>query len=80
MPACATRAWADADLTNVDLSGADLTDASLRDVTLTGADLAGATLTGLASSGITGTPASLPANWSVAGATWSGRRIWTRRS
>jgi uncharacterized protein YjbI with pentapeptide repeats len=57
----------DADLTNVDLSGADLTDASLRDTTLTGADLAGATLTGLASSGITGTPASLPDNWSVVG-------------
>ena len=66
MPACVTRVW-DADLSNVDLSGADLTDASLRGATLTGTDLSGATLTGLTSGGITGTPASLPANWSVAG-------------
>ncbi len=56
-----------ADLTNADLTSANLTDAVLQGTTLTGAALAGATLTGLSSGGITGTPASLPANWTVHG-------------
>ena len=56
-----------ADLTDADLRGADLTDARMTSATLTSADLSGATLTGLISGGITGTPDSLPTNWSAMG-------------
>jgi uncharacterized protein YjbI with pentapeptide repeats len=55
----------DTDLTNADLSSANLTDAALPQATLTGVNLTGATLTGVKSGGISGTPASLPANWLV---------------
>ncbi len=59
----------EADLSGADLSGADLTTASLPSAQLAGANLSGtelgqATLTGVASGNITGTPASLPTNWS----------------
>jgi len=69
-----------ADLTGANLTGADLTGAKLiidsghfgygtilRRANLTQAKLAGATLTGLMSGSITGTPASLPTGWSLAG-------------
>jgi uncharacterized protein YjbI with pentapeptide repeats len=59
-----------ADLTNADLSGVDLTGVDLASATLSGADLDGAILTGAnlagaITSGLTGTPAALPANWTV---------------
>ena len=64
-----------ADLERTDLTGADLTDAnltgaSLISVLMSGADLSGtqlkdATLEGVSSGAITGTPASLPANWQL---------------
>jgi uncharacterized protein YjbI with pentapeptide repeats len=54
-----------ADLTNADLTNANLTDAELKQATLTGATLSGATLTGATSGEITGTPASMPADWSL---------------
>jgi uncharacterized protein YjbI with pentapeptide repeats len=59
-----------ADLNNTDLTGtsldsANLTGANLLGATLTGATLAGATLTRVSSGSITGTPQSLPANWTL---------------
>jgi uncharacterized protein YjbI with pentapeptide repeats len=54
-----------ADFTGADLEGADLKKATLTDAIVGGADLAGATLTDVISGGITGTPASLPAGWTV---------------
>jgi uncharacterized protein YjbI with pentapeptide repeats len=59
-----------ANLTNADLSGVDLTGVDLASATLSGADLDGASLTGAnlagaVTSGLTGTPATLPANWTV---------------
>ena len=61
-----------ANLTSADVSSATLTGTNLGDATLTSANLAGATLTGanltgVGSGGISGTPAALPANWSVTG-------------
>ena len=71
-----------ANLTNADLYGANLTGADLLDANMTGADLfdailtnanlqgtmlSGANLVGVVSGGITGTPASLPAGWSLVG-------------
>jgi len=56
-----------ADLTNADLSNANLTDSSLSQTTLTGAALTGASLTGVTSGNIAGTPASMPADWSLKG-------------
>jgi len=53
------------DLTGADFSNADLTGANLSVTTLTGTILGTATLTGIAAWGLTGTPASLPANWSL---------------
>ena len=53
------------DLTGADFSNADLTAANLSVTTLTGTILGTATLTGIAAWGLTGTPASLPANWSL---------------
>jgi uncharacterized protein YjbI with pentapeptide repeats len=53
------------DLTGADFSNADLTRANLSVTTLTGTILGTATLTGIAAWGLTGTPASLPANWSL---------------
>lgn len=53
------------DLTSADFSNADLTGANLSVTTLTGTKLGTATLTGIAAWGLTGTPASLPANWSL---------------
>jgi uncharacterized protein YjbI with pentapeptide repeats len=53
------------DLTNADFSNADLTGGTLSVTTLTGTILGTATLTGIAAWGLTGTPASLPANWSI---------------
>ena len=58
-----------AKLTSDNLTNATLTNANLDTAKLTGDNLAGAALTGanlsqVTSSGLTGTPASLPANWS----------------
>jgi uncharacterized protein YjbI with pentapeptide repeats len=58
-----------AKLTSDNLTDATLTNANLDTARLTGDNLAGAALSGAnlsqaASSGLTGTPASLPANWS----------------
>jgi uncharacterized protein YjbI with pentapeptide repeats len=53
------------DLTRADFSNADLTGANLGITTLTGTGLGTATLTGIDAWGLTGTPASLPANWSL---------------
>jgi uncharacterized protein YjbI with pentapeptide repeats len=53
------------DLTGADFSNADLTRANLSVTTLTGTILGTASLTGVAAWGLTGTPASLPANWSL---------------
>jgi len=57
-----------ANLSDADLSGADLTGANLTSSTLTGANVAGATLasatlTLVTSGSLSGTPASLPADW-----------------
>ena len=54
-------------LTDAKLTGANLTNAVLQDSTLTGASLAGTTLTGASGVSIKGTPASLPAHWSLVG-------------
>ena len=55
---------------SANLSGSDLTDATLKGTDLQGTVLAGATLTGIKSGGkIIGTPASLPPNWALVGAT-----------
>ena len=56
-----------ADLTGTTLVGAALANAKLYSAVLAGADLSGATLTGVLSNGITGTPAALPAGWSIVG-------------
>jgi uncharacterized protein YjbI with pentapeptide repeats len=56
-----------ADLTDADLADANLASAELSHVTLAGTILVGSTLTGVSSADITGTPASLPANWITAG-------------
>ena len=52
-------------LTSANLTGANLTQALVRNASLDKADLSGATLTGVNSRLITGTPAHLPANWSL---------------
>src|SRR5215469_9788400 len=57
-----------ANLSGANLSQANLTGASLAYADLSGADLTGATLTGVISGGITDSPpATLPANWTLAG-------------
>ncbi len=61
-----------ADLKNANLASATLTSARLNRTTLTGANLSGAVLASsqmylVVSGQITGTPASFPANWSLAG-------------
>jgi uncharacterized protein YjbI with pentapeptide repeats len=60
-----------ANLSGVDMSDANLSNAILDSATLTGANITGTTLTGatltlVTSGGLTGTPAALPADWSVA--------------
>ncbi len=57
----------DADLAHADLTGADLADTFLQGAGLGAANLAYANLAGVQSGGITGTPAALPANWSLQG-------------
>jgi uncharacterized protein YjbI with pentapeptide repeats len=52
-------------LASASLAGADLTQALVRNASLDKADLTGATLTGVNSRLLTGTPAHLPANWSL---------------
>ncbi len=61
-----------ADLTGADLTGADLTNADLTNADLTNADLTGAALTGVTSSGLVGTPAALPAGWTIVSGTLVG--------
>jgi uncharacterized protein YjbI with pentapeptide repeats len=56
-----------ANLSNATLANANLTNATLTGANLSGADLTGATLTGVISGGITGTPAALPAGWTLVG-------------
>lgn len=56
-----------ANLTNATFAGADLANAAIADATVTGASLATATLTGASGVGIVGSPASLPAHWSIRG-------------
>ena len=53
----------DSNLTDASFDSADLSDAILFDTNLSGTDLGSATLTGVWSGGITGSPASLPAQW-----------------
>jgi uncharacterized protein YjbI with pentapeptide repeats len=53
------------ELNSADLAGANLTGASLGSTDLTSAKLAGATLTGASGTSIAGSPASMPAHWSV---------------
>jgi uncharacterized protein YjbI with pentapeptide repeats len=65
-------ALAAANLTNANLTNANLASARMNRTTLTGANLSGAVLATsqlylVVSGQITGTPASLPANWSLAG-------------
>ncbi|HET7016061.1 MAG TPA: pentapeptide repeat-containing protein [Streptosporangiaceae bacterium] len=52
-------------LTNANLNGANLTSAGIKDATLSGTILTGASLGALSSEGNKGTPASLPANWTI---------------
>lgn len=52
-------------LTFAGLSGTNFTDATLTSADLGGAFLDGATLTGVISGGITGTPETLPTNWTL---------------
>jgi uncharacterized protein YjbI with pentapeptide repeats len=54
-----------ANLTDANLSGGNLTGSYLTRDNVSGADLGSATLAGVLSGGLTGTPASLPADWSV---------------
>ncbi|MEI8050728.1 MAG: pentapeptide repeat-containing protein, partial [Actinomycetes bacterium] len=54
-----------ANLTNAVLIGADLQGAKMKGATVAGAQLDGATLSGVTSSNLVGTPASLPAGWSI---------------
>ncbi len=59
-----------ANLVGADLAGADLTGVDLQAALLTGADVAGTQLTavnlaGVVSGGVTGTPVSLPSQWSI---------------
>ena len=56
-----------ATLANSDVTGTDLTGANLASVNLAGTDLTGATLAGEQSSSVRGTPAALPANWTITG-------------
>ena len=55
-----------ANASGADLSGANLSGAKASGTNLSRADLSGADLSGVTSGGITGTPASLPTNWSLA--------------
>ena len=60
-----------ANLTNDDLSGVNVANADLAGAYLTGANLSGtglgsANLSGLITGGVTGTPSTLPSNWSLA--------------
>ena len=57
---------ADANLTSADATGAALNSAELTGATLSGTQLSGASLSDVVSGGVTGTAASLPANWSQA--------------
>jgi uncharacterized protein YjbI with pentapeptide repeats len=57
----------DSDLSGTNLSNTNLDNAILTGVKLNGTILAGASLAGEQSSQLTGTPASLPAGWSVIG-------------
>jgi uncharacterized protein YjbI with pentapeptide repeats len=57
----------DATLTGATLTSAVLTGATLTGATITSASLTGATLGGVVSGQLTGTPAALPANWSLSG-------------
>jgi uncharacterized protein YjbI with pentapeptide repeats len=50
---------------NASFADANLTSANLSSATITGANLGTATLTGAGGSGMIGSPASLPAHWSV---------------
>lgn len=54
---------AEANLSHADLSSANLNYANLLDADLAGANLTDTSLAGVRSGGITGTPASLPADW-----------------
>jgi uncharacterized protein YjbI with pentapeptide repeats len=56
---------ANANLTSATMESVDLTTSTATGATMTGVDLTGATLAGVLSGGIVGTPASLPANWSM---------------
>ncbi len=58
-------ALGNADLTNANLTSANLDEAQLYGSTLSGAQLSGANLDGVESGDVTGTPASLPANWQL---------------
>jgi uncharacterized protein YjbI with pentapeptide repeats len=59
-------ATAGANFTGASLSNADLTDTSLNGADLGDSDLGTATMDDTSSGGVSGTPASLPASWSLA--------------
>jgi hypothetical protein len=65
-----------ANLTGTDLSGANLSNAGLESATLTGTNLGGADLAELSSESITGTPAALPANWTLRNGYLFGPKAW----
>jgi uncharacterized protein YjbI with pentapeptide repeats len=69
-------ALTDADLAGTDLSGANLEDAVLTGANVTGTDLSGATLIEVHSGSLTGTPASLPADWSAVDGYLIGPKAW----
>lgn len=54
-----------ANLANANLTGASFARAIVTGANLDGANLTGANLSGIVSGGVTGTPASLPAGWSL---------------
>lgn len=62
----------EAQLSSANLTGASLTGAQLTAAALQGATLTGADLTNVSSGSLTGTPASLPANWEITGGTLIG--------
>jgi uncharacterized protein YjbI with pentapeptide repeats len=65
----------EANLAAADLTGADLDGADLSVSNLTGAQLAGANLDGIESGAVTGTPASLPPDWTLVGGYLLGPKV-----
>jgi uncharacterized protein YjbI with pentapeptide repeats len=66
----------EANLTDADLSRANLAGAGLESATLAGTNLSGANLAELSSGSIAGTPASLPADWTLRNGYLFGPKAW----